>query len=80
MIKYSTTEKNSVLKNYLEIDPPFYLGEIGSHEIEKIVPKSFSVEALSDLSLKEPAASGYLKFNKKEYQEKIQKEFKENLV
>ena len=57
--------KKFYLKSYIEIDPPFYLGDIGSHEIEKIIPTSFSVEALSDLSLKEPAASGYLKFNKK---------------
>lgn len=71
--------KKFFLKNYIEIDPPFYLGEIGSHEIEKIVPKSFSVEALSDLSLKEPAASGYLKFNKKEYKKKVHEEIKENL-
>ena len=70
--------KKFFLKNYIEIDLPFYLGEIGSHEIEKIIPKSFSVEAMSDLSLKEPAASGYLKFNKKEYQKKIQEEIKEN--
>ncbi|KKK52300.1 hypothetical protein LCGC14_3106310, partial [marine sediment metagenome] len=29
--------KKFYLKDYIEIDPPFYLGEISSHEVEKIV-------------------------------------------
>lgn len=63
-----------VLKDYIEIDNPFYLGEINNPETKKIVPSYFSVEALTNLTLKTPAANGYLKFHKKNYQKEIKKE------
>ncbi len=71
---FKDLSKSIFLKQYIDIDSPFYIGEVGSHKIENIIPKSFSVEAMANLSLRKPAASGYLIFNKKEYQEKVKKE------
>ena len=64
----------SVLKDYIKLDKPFYLGDINNPESEKIIPTHFSVEALSNLTLEAPAAHGYLKFHKRKYQEVIKKE------
>jgi len=64
----------SVLKDYIKLDKPFYLGDIKNPESEKIIPTHFSVEALSNLTLEAPAAHGYLKFHKRKYQEIIKKE------
>ena len=63
-----------ILKDYIRLDNPFYLGHIENPEIEKIVPSHFSVEALTNLTLDNPAAFGYLKFHKKRYQEVVRKE------
>jgi len=65
------------LIDYLEIDQPFQVGEISNPDTTNIIPKNFSVEAITDLNLKRPAASGYLKFHKKSYQEKIRREIKD---
>jgi len=65
------------LKDYLKVDSPFIISDIGTHKIQEIIPLSFNVEAITNLSLKKPAASGYLEFNKENYQKKIREELKE---
>lgn len=65
------------LYNYILLDDPFYIGSIGETKAKKIIPSSFSVDAITDLSFRKPAASGYLKFHKKNFKEDLRIELKE---
>ncbi len=78
IIKYfENLMDNFNLYNYVLIDDPFYIGRLGRVDVNKIVPSSFSVDAITDLSFSKPAASGYLKFHKKNFKEDLRIELKE---
>lgn len=58
---------------YLAVDMPYSLGEIKREErFMGLFPEKMSVEACTDLNIKELVATGYLTFKKKEYMEKIE--------
>lgn len=60
---------------YLVVDQPYSLGEIKKEErFMGLFPEKMAVEACTDLSLKQPVATGYLSFRKREYMNRI-KEF-----
>ncbi|MFX1298103.1 MAG: hypothetical protein ACFFD2_25035, partial [Promethearchaeota archaeon] len=65
------------LYNYILLDDPFFIGNIGGTKVDKIIPSSFSVDAITDLSFRKPVASGYLKFHKKNFKEDLRTELKE---
>jgi hypothetical protein len=59
--------------DYLSIDTPYLLGEIKREErFMGLFPEKMSVEATTDLTLKQPIATGYLTFKKKDYMKKIE--------
>jgi hypothetical protein len=63
----------NLFAEYLFVDTPYSLGEIKREErFMGIFPEKMSVEALADLTLKQPVANGYLTFKKKEYTKKIE--------
>ena len=79
IIKYFEDLTNNInLINFIKIDPPFYTGKIGDFETHRVIPSSFLVEAVTDLSFRKPAASGYLEFHKKNFQDAVRSEIKEN--
>lgn len=62
--------------DYISMDHPYSIGDIRKQEIYNgIFPQKMSVEAQTRLSLKEPTASGYINFKKKEYGNMIEDEF-----
>lgn len=63
-----------LVKDFIKLDDPFYLGEIKNPNKEKVIPSHFTVEALTNLTLDNPVANGYLKFHKKKYQTKVKEE------
>lgn len=79
IIKYFEDLTNNInLVNFIKIDHPFYTGNIGDFETHRVIPSSFNVEAITDLSFRKPAASGYLEFHKKNFQDAVRSEIKEN--
>lgn len=63
-----------LFKDYLSVGLPYSIGEIRREErFMGLFPEKMSVEATTDLSLKQPFARGYLTFKKKEYMKKIEK-------
>jgi hypothetical protein len=59
--------------DYLSVDTPYVLGEVRREErFMGLFPEKMSVEATTDLSLKQPIATGYLTFKKKDYMKKIE--------
>lgn len=69
------TSKETI-EEYVTIDRPYGLGEIRSPEkYHGIVPQSVTISAVTSLTLRNPAATGYLSFNKKSYIEKLRSEF-----
>lgn len=78
LVKYFENLMDSFnLQNYLKVDEPFYLGEIGNIDTYEIIPSNFAVDAITNLSFRKPAASGYLQFHKKSFQNKLRDEIKE---
>lgn len=65
------------LYNYIVIDEPFYFGSVGRANANKIIPSSFSVDAITDLSFSKPAAKGYLKFHKVNFKNDLRNELNE---
>ncbi len=65
--------KNLQLKNYIKVDDPFCCGEIGQVDKRNYIPSNFSVEAVTQLSLKKPAANGYLQFEKERFKDEVKK-------
>lgn len=65
------------LYNYIEIEEPFYFGSLGGTSANKIIPSSFSVDAITDLSFNKPAAKGYLKFHKVNFKKDLRNELKD---
>jgi len=64
---------------HLVVDQPYFLGDVKREErFMGLFPEKMSVEACADLNLKQPVATGYLSFRKKEYMRRIQ-EFLEKL-
>jgi len=63
--------KKIELPKFIRIDEPFYTGKIGDFDLGHVIPQNFLVEAIADLSFKKPAASGYLLFHKKSFQDVI---------
>lgn len=63
-----------IFAEYLLLDLPYSLGEIKREErFMGLFPEKMSVEACVDLNLKQPFATGYLTFKKKEYTNKIER-------
>ena len=61
---------------FLVVDDPYTLGEIRREETFKgTFPEKMRVEACTCLTLKQPAAAGYLTFKKKDYTKTVEKEF-----
>lgn len=42
--------RNIELEKYIKIDNPFYMGKIGDFDTGRIIPSSFLVETITDLS------------------------------
>jgi len=58
---------------YLVVDLPYSLEEIKREErFMGMFPEKMSVNACTDLNLRQPVATGYLTFKKKEYMKKIE--------
>lgn len=58
---------------YLVVEQPYSFGEMKREErFMGLFPQKMSVEACTDLNLKQPVATGYLTFKKKEYMKRIQ--------
>jgi len=73
MMRMTTGE---LFSQYLSVDKPFNLGLIKRDD--KVVgpaPKRMLVEALTDLTTKQPVANGNLSFKKKEYTQKVKSAF-----
>lgn len=71
---------SEVFSRFLTLDSPYTVGEIRREETFKgTFPERMYVEASTYLTLKQPAATGYLTFKKKDYTETVEKEFEELL-
>lgn len=69
---YSLT-LGDLFAEYLAVDIPYSLGDIKREErFMGLFPEKMSVEACTDLDLKNPIATGYLDFKKKQYMKKIE--------
>ena len=63
---------------FVSVDRPYQLGEVKREEqVVELFPKRMMVEAVTRLSLKQPTATGYVMFKKKEYNDKIRESFPE---
>jgi len=63
---------------FITIDDPYTLGEIRREETFRgTFPERMRVEACANLTLKQPIATGYLTFKKKEYTKIVEKAFSE---
>ena len=79
IIKYfEDLTKTINLNDFIKVDPPFYTGKIGDFDTHRVIPSNFLVETIADLSFRKPAASGYLEFHKKNFQNTIKNEIEEN--
>ena len=79
IIKYFEDLTKSInLNDFIKVAPPFYKGKIGDFDTHRVIPSNFLVEAITDLSFRKPAASGYLEFHKKNFQETVKNEIEEN--
>lgn len=65
------------LSNFISLDDPFYKGEIGHFDTFQAIPSNFTVEAITNLSFKNPTASGVLEFHKKKFQSTIKDEIED---
>ena len=69
---YKLTQ-GELFTEYLTVDIPYSLGEIQREErFMGLFPEKMAVEACADLDLKQPVATGYLTFKKKEYMKRIE--------
>ena len=69
------TARNTLL-NFISVDERYDIGEIDhSTTYEGIIPQDIRVHALTNLTLQNPQALGYLTVQRKLYLEKIQEEF-----
>jgi len=65
-----------IVGQHIEIDKPYNVGNIDQPEkFVGIVPQNIKVQALTTLTLRNPAALGYLKFKRKMYMDKLKSEF-----
>ena len=65
------------MEEYVTVDHPYRLGTVRPPERRRgAVPQSIAISAAAKLTLRSPVAKGYLKFNKKEYIERLRSEFK----
>ena len=77
MYKLTTGE---TFTRFLSVDRPYTLGDVRREEqLISLFPERMFVEALTELSLKQPTATGYLTFKKKKYIETIEQSFSELL-
>ena len=66
-----------VVEEYVTVDRPYRLGTVRTPEHRHgAVPQCITINAATKLTLRSPAAKGYLRFNKKEYVERLRSEFK----
>lgn len=71
-----TLTSRETIAEYISVDRPYGLGEIRPPErYHGIVPQSVTISAITSLTLRDPAAVGYLSFNKKSYTEKLRSAF-----
>lgn len=67
---------DNTFSKFLYLDEPYSIGEIRREEAFRgTFPERMYTEAITFLSLKQPAAKGYLSFKKKDYTEAIKNEF-----
>ena len=72
----NTLTRKDVIGKHITVDHPYGLGDVSEPEIyHGLVPQSVTINAVTDLTLRSPAAKGYLKFNKKSYIERLRSEF-----
>lgn len=65
-----------VFKDYLLVDRPYSIGNVEREDPRlSIFPEQMNVETHTELTLKNPTASGFLSFKKKEYAIKIKDTF-----
>lgn len=65
-----------VIGEHITVDRPYGLGDIRPPEqYHGIVPQSVTISAVTDLTLRNPTAAGYLKFDKVSYIERLRSEF-----
>lgn len=62
---------------FIEIDNPYYLGEIRNKNPHQAIPQNIYAEAQTRLTLKQPNAEGYMTFKKENYVECIKKKYDE---
>ena len=73
MYKLTTGE---TFTRFLSLDRRYSLGNVRREEaLVSLFPERMSVEALTELSLKQPVATGYLTFKKKDYTETVRESF-----
>jgi hypothetical protein len=73
MYKLTTGE---TFANYLNVATPYSLGEIKREErLIGLFPERMFVDARTELSIRQPIATGYLTFKKKEYTQEVEKSF-----
>lgn len=67
--------------SFLSVDRPYSLGDVRREEqlVSLLFPERMLVEAITELSLKQPTATGYLTFKKEDYTETIEESFSELL-
>lgn len=66
-----------VIEKYVSVDRPYGLGTVQRPEhYHGVVPQSIRISATTELTLRNPTAKGYLKFNRNAYVEKVRSEFK----
>ena len=65
-----------MIRNFVEVENPYDVGIIKQPEkFVGVVPQSISVQAITRLTLRNPLASGYLKFKRESYMDKLRDEF-----
>ncbi len=70
----------TTLLDYISVDKGYNIGEIDNlTTYEGIIPQDVKVHALTNLTLQNPQALGYLTLQRKRYLEKIQEEFDKTL-
>ena len=61
--------------NFIFIDPPYNIGSIVPVTPVLFIPESVSVEVETDLNFRQPATEGYLTFKKKNFSDRVAKDF-----
>lgn len=68
-----------IFGNFLRVDYPYEIGSIAPVTPVLFIPEGVGVGVLTDLNFGRPAAEGYLSFKKKEFSDRVSKDFKKFL-